>query len=52
MVFSEQKNVQASPTLPRKFVVQPGVSKPLFGLGVIDEYQGVAIRAGLSIFAG
>ena len=40
VVFSEQDNVQANPALPRKFVVQPGVSKPLFGLGAIDEYRG------------
>ncbi|WP_233144744.1 M23 family metallopeptidase [Methyloprofundus sedimenti] len=40
VAFSEQDNVQAKPALPRKFVVQPGVSKPLFGLGAIDEFQG------------
>ena len=40
VVFSEQDNVQATPALPRKFVVQPGVSKPLLGLGAIDEFQG------------
>lgn len=40
VVFSEQENVRATPALPRKFVIQPGVSEPLFGLGAIDEYQG------------
>ncbi|GFO71890.1 hypothetical protein BJAS_P1687 [Bathymodiolus japonicus methanotrophic gill symbiont] len=40
VVFYEQQNVQSSPVLPRKFVVQPGVSKPLFGLGAVDEFQG------------
>jgi hypothetical protein len=32
VTLAEQTNVQASPALPRKFVVQPGVSKPLFAL--------------------
>ena len=40
VAFSEQKNVQANPVLPRKFVIEPGVSEPLFGLGAINEYQG------------
>ena len=40
VAFSEQKNVQATPVLPRKFVIEPGVSEPLFGLGAINEYQG------------
>ncbi|WP_428353316.1 peptidoglycan DD-metalloendopeptidase family protein [Methyloprofundus sp.] len=40
VVFSEHKNVQAAPSLPRKFVVPPGVSKPLFSLGAIDQFQG------------
>lgn len=40
VTLAEQTNVQANPALPRKFVVQPGVSKPLFALGAIDEYRG------------
>jgi len=40
VVFAEQENVQATPPLPRKFVIQPGISEPLFGLGAVDEYQG------------
>jgi murein DD-endopeptidase MepM/ murein hydrolase activator NlpD len=39
VVLSEKINVQAKPALPRKFVVQPGTSSPLFGLGALDEYQ-------------
>jgi len=39
VLFSEQENVQARPNLPRKFVVEHGVSEPLFGLGAIDEKQ-------------
>jgi len=37
--LSEQDNVQAKPGLPRKFVILPGTSLPLFGLGALDEYQ-------------
>ena len=40
VVLSKHKNVQASPALPRKFVVEPGVSESLFGLGAINESQG------------
>ena len=40
VVFSQHENVQATPVLPRKFVIAPGVSQPLFGLGAINEYQG------------
>ena len=39
VVLAGQTNVQAKPGLPRKFVVQPGTSSPLFGLGALDEYQ-------------
>ncbi|MCF7971778.1 MAG: M23 family metallopeptidase [Methylococcaceae bacterium] len=35
----EPSNVQAKPDLPRKFVVQPGISAPLFGLAARNEYQ-------------
>ncbi|MBE0469784.1 MAG: M23 family metallopeptidase [Methyloprofundus sp.] len=35
----EQVNVQAKPQLPSKFVVQPGTSTPLFGLGAVNEHQ-------------
>jgi len=35
----EHSNVQVKPDLPRKFVVQPGTSSTLFGLGALDEYQ-------------
>jgi|SaaInlStandDraft_7_1057024.scaffolds.fasta_scaffold00580_21 murein DD-endopeptidase MepM/ murein hydrolase activator NlpD len=38
--LSEQTNVRANPRLPRTFVVQPGMSKPLFVIGAIDKYQG------------
>jgi len=37
--LSEQDNVQAKPGLPRKFVILPGTSLPLFGLGALNEYQ-------------
>ena len=40
IAFSEHENVRATPVLPRKFVISPGVSLPLFGLGAINEYQG------------
>ena len=40
VLLSKHKNVQASPVLPRKFVVEPGVSESLFGLGAINENQG------------
>lgn len=40
VAFTDQENVRAIPQLPRKFVIQPGVSEPLFGLGALDEYQG------------
>jgi len=40
VAFSRYENVQATPALPRKFVIAPGVSKSLFALGAIDEYQG------------
>lgn len=40
VVFAEQKNVRASPPLPRKFVVEHGVSGALFALGAINEKQG------------
>lgn len=40
VVFSEDSNVQAIPDLPRKFVIQPGISEPLFALGAINDYQG------------
>lgn len=40
VAFAEHKNVQASPALPKKFVVEPGVSGSLFGLGAINEHQG------------
>jgi len=39
VVLSEQDNVQAKPGLPRKFVVQPGTSSSLFGLGALDAYR-------------
>jgi len=39
VVLSEQDNVQTKPGLPRKFVILPGTSLPLFGLGALDEYQ-------------
>jgi len=39
VLLTEQTNVQAKPDLPRKFVVQPGTSSRLFGLGALDEYQ-------------
>ena len=35
IAFSEHENVRATPVLPRKFVISPGVSLPLFGLGAI-----------------
>ncbi len=35
----EQRNVQAKPDLPRKFIVQPGTSSVLFSLGALDAYQ-------------
>ncbi|GFO74609.1 hypothetical protein BPLS_P1400 [Bathymodiolus platifrons methanotrophic gill symbiont] len=40
VVFAEQENVQAAPALPRKFVIQPGVSETLFELGAVNEFQG------------
>lgn len=46
VTFYKQENVQASPALPRKFVILPGISKPLFKLGAINEFQ--SWRYGLS----
>ena len=40
VAFAQHENVRATPVLPRKFVIAPGVSEPLFGLGAINEYQG------------
>ncbi len=46
VAFVEHENVRAAPALPKKFVVQPGVSGSLFGLGAINEKLGW--RYGLS----
>ena len=40
VALSKHDNVLATPGLPRKFVIEPGVSQPLFGLGAINVYQG------------
>ena len=40
IALSRNENVEATPGLPRKFVIAPGISQPLFGLGAINEYQG------------
>ncbi len=40
IALSRNENVEATPRLPRKFVIAPGVSQSLFGLGAINEYQG------------
>lgn len=40
VLISKHKNVRATPALPKKFVISPGVSESLFALGAIDEYQG------------
>ncbi len=40
VIFSKHDNVRSTPPLPKKFVIAPGVSQPLFALGAIDEYQG------------
>ena len=40
IVFSQHENVKAIPALPQKFVIAPGISQPLFGIGAINEYQG------------
>jgi len=40
VVFAKHQNVRSTPPLPKKFVLAPGVSQPLFALGAIDEYQG------------
>ncbi len=37
--FTEQENVQAVPSLPHRFIVQPGTSKPLLGLGAVNQYK-------------
>jgi murein DD-endopeptidase MepM/ murein hydrolase activator NlpD len=37
--FSEQNNIQATPDLPRLFVVEPGKSDPLFAINSIDEHK-------------
>lgn len=38
--FTLHENVRATPALPRKFVIEPGISQSLFELGAINEYQG------------
>lgn len=40
VVFSEHENVYATPALPHKFVIAPGVSESLFGLAAIDASKG------------
>lgn len=37
--FSERDNVQATPDLPRRFVIEPGKSDTLFEVNGIDEHQ-------------
>lgn len=37
--FSERDNVQATPDLPRRFVVEPGKSDTLFQVNSIDEHE-------------
>ncbi|MGZ5580646.1 MAG: peptidoglycan DD-metalloendopeptidase family protein [Methylobacter sp.] len=38
IAFTERENVQATPDLPQRFVVEPGNSGTLFTLNGIDEY--------------
>jgi len=37
--FTEKENVQATPDLPRLFVIEPGISDTLFEINAIDELQ-------------
>ncbi|MFZ2406083.1 MAG: peptidoglycan DD-metalloendopeptidase family protein [Methylobacter sp.] len=50
--FSERDNVQATPDLPRRFVVAPGTSDTLFEISGIDELKSWRLSVKYSYITG